>query len=94
MVHPLDKIGRDWYVSELIDPDLKWWRRDFIMAHFHKDDADAILRLPLSQRHVPNAIVWLHNKKGVYSIKSSYHVARQVFKTEDWVESSSGPIGC
>ena len=26
VLHPPDKIGRDWYVSELIDPDLKWWR--------------------------------------------------------------------
>lgn len=63
------------------------------MAHFHKDDADAILRLPLSHRHVPNAIFWLHNKKGVYTVKSSYHVARQALKTEDWAKSSSGPIG-
>ena len=94
VVHPPDEIGRDWHVSELIDPDLKWWRRDLILAHFHKDDAEAILRLPLSYRHVPNAIVWLHNKKGVYSVKSGYHVARRVFKTEDWVESSAGPIGC
>ena len=84
-------IGRDWHVSELIDPDLKGWRRDFIMAHFHKDDAEAILRLPLSHRLVPDAIAWLHNKRGVYFVKSGYHVARQILKTEDWVESSSGP---
>ena len=43
VIHPSDEIGRDWYVSKLIDPYLKWWRRDLITAHFHKDDADAIL---------------------------------------------------
>ena len=54
---------------------------------------EAILRLPLSHIHAPDAIVWLHNKRGVYSVKSGYNVARQVFKTEVWAESSSGPKG-
>ena len=93
VIQPPDVIGRDWHVSELIDLDLKGWRRDFIMAHFHKDDAEAILRLPLSHRLGPDAVAWLHNKRGVYSVKSGYHVARQIKKNENWVECSSGPTG-
>ena len=65
-------------VSEPIDPEQREWRREFIMANFHCDDADAICRIPLSRRSVMDSIVWLHNKKGVYSVKSGYHVARQI----------------
>ena len=93
VIHPPGEVGRDWYVSDLIDPDLKWWRRDFIVAKFHKEDADAILRIPLSHRHTQDAIVWVHNKRGVYSVKSGYHVAKQSLKNEDWAECSSGPKG-
>ena len=91
MIHPLGEEGRDWYVFALIDPNLKWWRRDFTVANFHKEDADAILRIPLSHRHTPDAILWLHNERGVYYVKSGYHVARQSLKKEDWAESSSSP---
>ena len=37
--------------------------------------------------------MWLHTKKGVYSVKSGYHVARQLQKMESWAETSAGPIG-
>ena len=52
----------EWCVSELIDPDLKWWRRELIIEKFHKDDADVILRIPLSHRHTLDAVVLQHNK--------------------------------
>ena len=29
---------------------------------------------------VPDAIMWLHNKNGIYSVKSGYHIARLVSK--------------
>ena len=93
MIHPPGEVGRDWYVSDLIDPDLKWWRRDFIGAKFHKEDVNAILQIPLSHRHTQDAIVWLLNKRGVYSVKSGYHVAIQSLNKEDWAECSSGPKG-
>ena len=63
------------------------------MANFHCDDADAICRIPLSRRSVMDSIVWLHNKKGVYSVKFGYHVARQIIRDGDVAESSSSPTG-
>ena len=29
----------EWRISNLIDPNLNWWRRDLIMASFHREDA-------------------------------------------------------
>lgn len=72
---------------------MKWWRRDFIGTNFHKEDANAILRILLSHRHTSDAIVWSQNKRGVYSVKSGYYVARQNLKNEDWAECSSSPKG-
>ena len=40
----------------------------------------AICRIPLSRRYVPDVMVWLHNKNGVCSVKSSYHIARLLLK--------------
>ena len=34
-----------WWVFDLIDPNLNWWRRDLIMAIFHREDAEAFCRI-------------------------------------------------
>ena len=92
MIHPPGEEEWEWRVSKLIDLDLKWWKRELIIEKFHKDDADAILRIPLSQRHTLDVVVWQHNKQGVYSVISGYHVARQIQKNEHVAETSTGPV--
>lgn len=34
-------------------------------------------------------MVWLHNRKGEYTVQSGYHVACQVLRNEVWVEASN-----
>ena len=69
------------------------WYSEIIRANFHKKDANAILKISLSHRQASDVIMWLHTKKGVYSVKSGYHVARQLKKIKSWAETSTGPIG-
>lgn len=95
--HPTNKVPysanedvEDWLVSDLIDSDMHCWRRDLIMTTFRCEDAKAICRIPLSWRRVTDSIIWLHNRNEGYSVKSGYHVARQVLKNENWAESSRG----
>ena len=38
-------------------------------------------------------MVWLHNRKGVYSVRSGYYIARRVMRKDDWAESSRGSGG-
>ena len=45
------------------------------MSMFHREDVEANCRIPLSRRYVPDAIIWLHNKNGLFSVKSAYRVA-------------------
>ena len=80
-------------VDEHIDPDLNWWNRELIMSRFHREDAEAICRIPLSHRQVSDYIFWLHTEDGVYSCKSGYQVARQLLREDGWTECSSGPSG-
>ena len=63
------------------------------MTSFHREDAEAICKIPLSHRHVPDSVLWLHNRKGVYSVRFDYHVARRVMRKEDQAECSRGPGG-
>ena len=67
-------------MSELIDQDLHWWRRDLMSTIFHREDVDAICRIPLSRRQVVDSIFWMHTRNGGYSVRSGYHVAREVLK--------------
>ena len=85
-------VDSDWYVSDLIIQEQRVWNCEVIKANFHGDDADAILRIPLSHRQTSNVIIWLHTKKGIYSVKSGYHVARQLQKINGWTETSIGSI--
>ena len=62
-----------------------------IREKFSRDDMEAIIRIPLSRRDVPDTIVWLPNKDGVYSVRSGYGIARLLSKeTNGMEESSSG----
>ena len=58
------------------------------MEKFNREDAEAICKIPLSHRRVSDVMVWLHNRKGIYSVRSGYHVARKVLR--EWAECSTG----
>ena len=80
-------------MSELIDSVSHCWRCDVIMSSFHREDVEAICKIHLSHRQVSDSMVWLHNRKGVYSVRSGYYIARRVMRKEDWTESSRGSSG-
>ena len=70
VIFPPSEEEWEWHVADLIDPDLKWWRCDYINSVFHKEDTEAILRISLSHRQCLDTIVWLHHRKKVYSVKT------------------------
>ena len=86
VLHPVHEDEEDWRVSDLMDSELHRWRQDIIMERFNREDVEAICKIPLSHRRETNAVVWLHNKDGKYSVRSDYHVARKVLK--EWAECS------
>ena len=88
VLHPVHEGEEDWRVSDLIDSELHEWRRDVIMERFNREDAEAICKIPLSHRHVSDVMVWLHNRKGIYSVRFSYHLAKKVLR--EWAKCSKG----
>lgn len=93
VLHPSQNIDEEMMVSELIDLDSRWWDRGFILQNFNREDAEAILRVPLSRRCISNSLFWIPNKSGEYTVRSGYHVARQLAKELDWAECSKGVVG-
>ena len=86
---PLEVDG-EWRVSELIDWTTLDWDRGVLTTKFHRKDMEAIIKIPLSRRQVPDSIMWLPNKKGIYMVKSRYHMARLLSQEVDGLEGSSG----
>ena len=59
---------------------------------FHRVDAEAINRIPLSRRHTPDTMFWLHTKNGKFLVKTGYQVARQL-KREEHMQGESSLSG-
>ena len=84
---------REATVATLIDQDLHAWRGDFIMDMFEREDVKVICRIQLSRRHVEDCIIWMHQRKGIFIVKSTYKVARAVLSEGKVAESSRGCAG-
>ena len=90
IIHSAKEDLRDALVSELINQELHLWRSDFIMEVFEKENVEAICRIPLSRRYVEDSIVWLLNKKGLFTVKSAYKVARELMRGRNVAECTRG----
>ena len=91
--HPPNELVDEMAISKLIYLEVHVWRSDMIMSLFHREDADAITKIPLSRKVVPDSISWLHNKNGKFSVKSTYKLARRMRGNGNWAESSRGYVG-
>ena len=90
--HPPEEEEWEWRVCEPIDWSTKTWDCQLIDRIFHRKDAEAIKQIPLSRRNTPDTIFWLHTGKGEFSVKSGYHVARNLKQEED-MRGASSQIG-
>ena len=79
-------------VVDLINPELNIWKYEDIMAIFHREEAEAICQIPLSWKNVPDSIFWLHNSRGLFTVKSTYHVARRLLIDENRGGTSRGYV--
>lgn len=93
IIHLAKEDVSDALVSDLINHDLHLWMTDWIMEMFDKEDAEAFCRIPLSRRYVDDSIVWLPTKKGLFTVKSAYKVARELMQRENMAKSSDGCAG-
>ena len=90
VLNPIEDNWGELMVCELINLELNAWRYEDIQTIFHRDEADAICQIPLSRRYVADTIVQLHNSRGVFTVKSTYHVARRILTEVAQVGTSRG----
>ena len=77
-------------VSSFIDQETKWWKPNVVRTLFLPFEADTILKIPLSQRLLEDTLIWIRNKRGVFTVKSAYYIAAKLQLDKDLGESSSG----
>ena len=51
------------------------WKTNLIQQNFVKEDAEAILSIPLPRRQSEDKVIWHYDKRGKYKVKSGYQVA-------------------
>nr|POE95977.1 hypothetical protein CFP56_57498 [Quercus suber] len=79
-------------VSSLIDENSKWWKPDLVKAIFLQFEANEILKIPLSYSLPEDSLIWLGNRKGSFSVKSTYCVAKDLVESEAAGASSSSHL--
>ena len=77
-------------VNELVDWIVHEWDRGFIGVKFTREDAEAMLHIPLSKRDILDSVVWIPNEDGVYSVKSGCCIARLLSREMNGMEGSFG----
>ena len=90
IISPPRDFGDYPMVSSLIDQDTKWWKANVVRTLFLPFEADMILKIPLSQRLPEDSLIWIGNKRGVFTVKSAYHIAAKLQSDKDLGESSFG----
>ena len=76
-------------VSSLIDENHKWWKPNLVKSLFLHFEANEILKIPLSHSLLEDSLYWLGNKKGFFTVKSAYYVAKELVEFGAAGESSS-----
>ena len=58
-------------------------------AFFLQFEANEILKIPLSHSLPKDSLIWLGNRKGSFTVKSAYYVAKELVESEAAGASSS-----
>lgn len=74
-------------VASLIDLDTRWWKADTIRSLFLPFEASTILKISLSYNIPEDRLIWVGNKKGIFTIKSAYYIACNLVDTAEGDES-------
>ena len=77
-------------VLSLINEDTKRWKANRVRALFYPFEAETILKIPLSYSLPNDSIIWLGNKKGVFTVKSAYYMALPLVEEPGLGECSGG----
>ena len=75
-------------VASLIDNDTRWWKVEAFRSIFLPFEASTILKI-LNYNLPEDSLIWIGNKKGVFTVKSAYHIASSLVDSNEEGEGSS-----
>ncbi|EEE66057.1 hypothetical protein OsJ_22054 [Oryza sativa Japonica Group] len=76
MVRPLLPMPDDVTVDFLVNAAIGEWDEDKVFSFFDETTAQQILQIPVSAHGGEDFISWPHDKRGVFSVRSAYNLAR------------------
>ena len=62
-------------VASLIDNDTRWWKVEAVRSIFLPFEANIILKISLNYNLREDSLIWIGNKRGVFTVRSAYHIA-------------------
>ncbi|XP_027083610.1 uncharacterized protein [Coffea arabica] len=81
--------GEEQKVEELISNFR--WNRSVIFRRFNREDAENILKIPISLSRTGDKHFWIHSKHGEYSVKPCYQILlKEERKKEEGAKGESG----
>ncbi|KAL5574983.1 hypothetical protein UlMin_016682 [Ulmus minor] len=88
------RISSPWVLGELskvslLKTAMGQWNSSLITASFHHDEAAAILSLPTPNKPSVDSLTWHYNKRGNYTVRSGYWVAKVGMETISSYSSSN-----
>jgi hypothetical protein len=74
-------LNLDAKVCDLVDTNSKWWNFPLLEFLFSSDEVEKIKEIPFSSTNQEDMLIWRGTKNGVFSVKSAYHMLKEV---EGW----------
>jgi ribonuclease HI len=87
---PVRVLGENAKVRDLIDDSTKWWNFQLIREVFQEDEANRICGMTLSPLGQKDKIVWAGTKKGIFTVRSAYHMAKESSMVDKGACSNEG----
>lgn len=81
------------YVKDLMDAGSRSWNENLIRNVMHKEDADEVLKIRLSNQQPENFPAWHLEKTGLFTVKSAYMLAWNLSKNAVEASSSTATSG-
>jgi hypothetical protein len=75
---PKQLLVADATVASLINSNAKEWKADLVKAFLNAEEAQVVLDIPLSSSLPPDKLIWQGTKNGVFSVKSAYHLGKEI----------------
>ena len=76
LLKPIVPLPDDLTIHFLVDEQSGDWNEGLIRTCFTEDDADKILKIPLSKTTCEDFPAWPHSKSGIYTVKTAYSLMR------------------